>query len=380
MAGPAARPPCLARMLTRDRAGSRGRPRRHPPTVPAGRTGGRPLALGCGSAGTTAAASSGRRHVIDRNRGQTTAAETPSESDNPAAADGATSNVSSALEALYARHTPDLDHTGAQRATLVAAARSHHRMAVRRVAGQELIRIRPMDDEEALAGVRGGAVVEIVTDDMPYLVESVLAAVGRAGRRGPAVIHPIVVVERTPDGELREVLPDADPAEPPPGAIAESWIHVDLGGPAPSGLHADLADVLTSSVRSSATLPRWSARPSARRPAARRRLARMPDRSEGHALQTPPPRDDVANLLRWLADGHFTFLGHRYLAADGNRLVPREPGLGLLRSDSDTLAVTLTPERTDLGRAPRGPVRDHPRQPPRAGCCAPCSPTTSPCA
>ena len=79
---------------------------------------------------------------------------------------------------------------------------------------------------------------------MPYLVESVLAAVRRAGAEVRRVIHPIVVVERAPDGELRDVLPDADPAEPPPGTLAESWIHLDLVGSAPAGLDADLVDVL----------------------------------------------------------------------------------------------------------------------------------------
>ena len=39
---------------------------------------------------------------------------------------------------------------------------------------------------------------------------------------------------------------------------------------------------------------------------------------------------DVANLLRWLADGHFTFLGHRYLTAIRGRLVPEGRGLGVL--------------------------------------------------
>ena len=286
--------------------------------------------------------------MIDRNRGQTTAAETPSESDNPAAADGATSDVSSALEALYARHTPDLDHTGGQRATLVAAARSHHRMAVRRVAGQELIRIRPTDDEEALAGVRGGAVVEIVTDDMPFLVESVLAAVGRVGGEVRRVIHPIVVVARTPDGELREVLPDADPAEPPAGTIAESWIHVNLAGPAPAGLETELADVLgvvREVVQDAPAMVREAIRLADRLLADG--LLGAPAESKGSAAEAVDvtPARDVANLLRWLADNHFRFLGHRYLTARQGRLVPEGSGLGLLRESAE--ADTLDPETLD---------------------------------
>ena len=179
---------------------------------------------------------------------------------------------------------------------------------------------------------------------MPYLVESVLAAVRRAGGEARRVIHPIVVVERTPDGELQAVLPDADPAAPPPGAIAESWIHVDLGGAAPSGLHADVAGVLhdvREVVRDAPAMARQA------RALADRLLADgLLDADRSADASQITRADDVANLLRWLADGHFTFLGHRYLAADGNRLTPEGPGLGVLRSDSD-VAVTLTPERVD---------------------------------
>ena len=222
---------------------------------------------------------------------------------------------------------------------LRAAARAHRELARHRAPGQELIRLR-----DETAGEQAGAVLEIVTDDMPYLVESVLAAVRRAGGEARRVIHPIVVVERTPDGELQAVLPDADPAAPPPGAIAESWIHVDLGGAAPSGLHADVAGVLhdvREVVRDAPAMARQA------RALADRLLADgLLDADRSADASQITRADDVANLLRWLADGHFTFLGHRYLAADGNRLTPEGPGLGVLRSDSD-VAVTLTPERVD---------------------------------
>jgi glutamate dehydrogenase len=50
------------------------------------------------------------------------------------------------------------------------------------------------------------------------------------------------------------------------------------------------------------------------------------DRSAGSSSVTRA--DDLANLLRWLADGHFTFLGHRHLVADGVDWFLRGPASG----------------------------------------------------
>jgi glutamate dehydrogenase len=46
-------------------------------------------------------------------------------------------------------------------------------------------------------------VIEIVNDDMPYLVDSVTQLLNRSGARVQLLIHPIVSVTRDPAGELR---------------------------------------------------------------------------------------------------------------------------------------------------------------------------------
>ncbi|HSU08587.1 MAG TPA: NAD-glutamate dehydrogenase, partial [Pseudonocardia sp.] len=250
--------------------------------------------------------------------------------------------IDAGLDTLYRRHTPDLVRSGDPGPILRAAAESHRELARRRAPGQELIRIRDA------AGESGGAVLEIITDDMPYLVESVLAAVRRTGGEARRIIHPIVVVERTPDGELRAVLPDGDPTAPPPGTIVESWIHVDLGGRVPAGLQADVTEVLhdvREVVRDAPAMARQA------RALADRLLADgLLDADRTAEPSTANRAEDVANLLRWLADGHFTFLGHRYLtaAADGE-LTPEGPGLGVMRRDSG-VAAALTPEQADTPR------------------------------
>ena len=156
-------------------------------------------------------------HVISRTREQAAATEPQVDTGDIGSVDAADL---AALEDLYVRHTPDVDRSDGYRPALAAAARSHLQLARHRSPGQELIRVRPGAKEAAAESGRSGpgSVVEIITDDMPYLVESVLASVRRAGTDVRRVVHPIVVVRRAPDGELRDVLSDADPAGPATGS------------------------------------------------------------------------------------------------------------------------------------------------------------------
>jgi glutamate dehydrogenase len=252
-----------------------------------------------------------------------------------------------ALGELYARHTPDLarmaeDH----QPLLLAAARSHRLLAGRRARGQELIRVRPPQPVPGKPDDDVGAVVEIVTDDMPFLVESVLAGIQRVGAEVKRVIHPIVVVRRAGDGELLEVVTAADPAAPPVGAIAESWMHLDLasplgrdGGVDPDEVERELAGVLAGVREVVDDTPR------------------MVDRARALADETAETgaAAEVADLLRWLADDHFTFLGYRHHIAVGAELRPvTETGLGVLRHDTEATR-TFAP-RCDPAEAAAQPL------------------------
>ncbi len=225
------------------------------------------------------------------------------------------------LVTLYARHAPDLERTpGEAVPLLLAAARSHLQLARWRTPREPLIRVYRPDtaadtkpdggDPAPEAEADAGLVVEVVTDDMPFLVESVQAAAVRAGCEVRRVIHPIVVVRRTDSGELSEVLTAEDPATPPPGTLAESWIHLDLEPTAtdPDELEADLGRVLRDVRTIVGDGPAMVARA--------RELAEALPAERGPDGGTRPA--DIADLLRWLADGHFTFIGYCYYAAAPN--------------------------------------------------------------
>jgi glutamate dehydrogenase len=260
-------------------------------------------------------------NVTSRTREQAESPATDPEPIDPALAD---------LGALYARHAPDLQR-GDHLPLLLGAARGHLQLARVRAAGEPLIRVRDPQD-----GADAGSVVEIVTDDMPFLVESLLAAVARAGGEAHRVIHPIVVVRRGSTGELTEVLTEADPAAPPADALVESWIHLDL---VPGDVdRAELEQALARALRDVREVVE-DADPMVQR--ALQVADELPRRS---AVPDDTDPAAVAKLLRWLADGHFTFLGYQHFRVGDDELrVEPESGLGVLRKGS-TIAGKFAPK------------------------------------
>ncbi len=247
-----------------------------------------------------------------------------------------------ALTALYARHAPDLPGSpDDQHPILEEAARGHLRLAGHR-AGEPLVRVR--DTEE-------GRVVEIVTDDMPFLVGALLAGIARAGGEVRRVLHPIVVVRRAADGKLAEILTSADAAAPPADALAESWIQLVL---APSATPvAQIERELGAVLEAVREVVEDSGPMAARAEELAAELPSSPVAPDGtHA-------SDVSSLLRWLADGHFTFLGYRHYTVDGAGLrAEPDSGLGVLRPDSDvasTFAPHVDPPDAGSGRTADSP-------------------------
>ena len=244
-----------------------------------------------------------------------------------------------ALTALYERHAPDLSGPlGGNGGELQIAARAHLAVAEHRAAGEPVVRVEKAADE--------GLVVEIVTDDMPFLVAALLAAITRAGGEVRRVLHPIVVVRRAPNGKLADVLTRADPDAPPPDALAESWTRLELAplAVAPRDLEAKLIRVLRE-VREIVA----DAEPM------RRRACEIADMLAGQpASPGITPQADVASLLRWFADGHLTFLGYRHHVAepDGTLRPDVASGLGMLRDNTRGADIGAVPDDAGGRREP----------------------------
>ncbi|MGW7104185.1 NAD-glutamate dehydrogenase [Streptomyces sp. NPDC054838] len=265
----------------------------------------------------------------------------------------------------YYLHTAPEDLLDRDPVDVFGAALSHYRLAEQRPQGKANVRVHTPTVEEN-GWTSSHSVVEVVTDDMPFLVDSVTNELSRQGRGIHVVIHPQVVVRRDLTGKLIEILgPDCDAHGPrtarPHDSLVESWIHVEIDRETDRGdlkqITVDLQRVL-SDVREA--VEDWEKM----RDAALRIADELPGEPTAPDLREYE-QEEARELLRWLADDHFTFLGFReYNLVDGDALtaVPGT-GLGILRSDplhhGQEDAHPVSPSFNRLPADARAKAREH---------------------
>ncbi|HVS77531.1 MAG TPA: NAD-glutamate dehydrogenase [Steroidobacteraceae bacterium] len=210
-------------------------------------------------------------------------------------------------------------------AMLASAARSHLELGWRRAPAQSLVRIfNPDSQRDGFESPH--TVVQIVTDDRPFLVDSVGIAFSRAGLAVHLVVHPVLEVRRDARGRLTGLGADGDAPH-----RTESWelyeIDRQTDAAAIERLRRDIESTLTDV---SLVVDDW--------PAMRQRVRAI----VADLGRDPPPlpAEDVAEarqLLEWMEERHFVFLGYRrYRLERGSRedrLIPdARSGLGILRA------------------------------------------------
>jgi glutamate dehydrogenase len=254
----------------------------------------------------------------------------------------------------YYRHVATEDVVSRRDEDIVGAAFSHREVAIDRPQGTARVRVTtPTVDRDGWTA-DGHGVVEVVADDMPFLVDSVTAELSRHGRAIQLVVHPQFVVRRDVTGTLIEVSDTSGANPTDTDELVESWMHieVDCGTDEASdeALTADLERVLRDVREAVEDWPKM--RVTALRIA--EEIADQPPK--GLAEQEVA---EATELLRWLADNHFTFMGFREYVLDDSTLpessdsaAGRErlvavpgTGLGILRADQS--------QGPDVGRLPR---------------------------
>ncbi|MEO8106462.1 MAG: NAD-glutamate dehydrogenase domain-containing protein, partial [Actinomycetes bacterium] len=230
----------------------------------------------------------------------------------------------------YYRHVSDEGLVGRDPVDVFGAAVSQRRLAEERPVGTARVRVfNPT--LEAHGWVSPHTVVEIVTDDMPFLVDSVTSSLAQAGLSLHLVVHPQFTVERSLVGELKRVLLTPEDRRTP-GAVAESWMHFEVDRISDPEVLRSLERVLSDVLRD----VRDAVEDWAKMREAAQRIA-----DELHEAPPELPSEEIADaweLLRWLIDEHFTFLGYREYELqehDGEDVLITKPGtgLGLLRAD-----------------------------------------------
>ena len=244
----------------------------------------------------------------------------------------------------YFAHVPYEDLEGRPESLMARAAIDHLEFGKTRRKNQAILRV--FNPTESKNGYESAyTFVEVVNDDMPFLVDSLLAAINRRDLGVHMTIHPVLRVERDGRGRLKGI-----PAPSRDGGLAESWIRIAVDKETDPGelkaLHSDLESVLRD-VRLAVT--DWEAM----RLKMEKAIEELEATDPGGA---PELKSESAELLRWLVDDHFTFLGYREyrLSERGQRTFLHSvdgSGLGLLSSeDRGTKEIELTREMRRLAR------------------------------
>ena len=194
-------------------------------------------------------------------------------------------------------------------------------------------------------------IIEIVNDDMPFLVDSVTMEVNRHGLTLHLIIHPLLLVDRDAEGTLLGLGTEGAPVR------AARIVHPRRSRPhhrsqAPGNARGRRDPGCLGDVRLAVT--DWKAMQD--------KVLAVVAELEEHPPPIPPEQfEEGCAFLRWLAANHLTLLGyrrHELVTVDGQDALKIVPGssLGLLR-DGETKDVSssfaaLPPEVRAYARRP----------------------------
>ena len=211
---------------------------------------------------------------------------------------------------------------------LLGALLSHWQFGARRDPGHTLVRVlSPAVAENGWASRH--TVIDVVNDDMPFLVDTTTMEINRQGLTLHLIVHPLFTVERDAQGQLLSIAPRSE-ASDAPQARHESWMHIEVDrlvdpqqrAELAAGLERVLGDV-RAAVEDFRPMKEQLGRVIAE-------LERAPA-----ALPAAQVQENLA-FAQWLAEDHLILLGYRCqdLVREGGedalRLVPGS-GMGLLR-------------------------------------------------
>ncbi len=220
---------------------------------------------------------------------------------------------------LYYEHVPPRDLVERSPENLLGAALSHWTLASRRKPGEAKARVyNPSPEKDGWTAEH--TVVEIVNDDMPFLVDSVTAALNHEDVAVHLVIHPQIRTRRDKSGRLSGLAGAG-------AGTSESFMHFEItaqSGDRLDGIRAAVEGVL-GDVR--AAVEDWATM--------RGRMRAIIDEL---ASRRNPTADltEARDFLEWIHGDQFTFLGYRdydvrTVRGQTKVVVDAKTGLGILR-------------------------------------------------
>ncbi|MBL6957545.1 MAG: NAD-glutamate dehydrogenase [Rhodospirillales bacterium] len=235
----------------------------------------------------------------------------------------------------YFYHVPPEDLAGRDPAALYAAVLAHWKTGHTR--GHNKSRVRVFNPRQRKDGWKADiTVIEIITDDMPFLVDSIATELNRRGMTVHLAIHPVIRVHRSKTGRLTKVM---ERGKTDLSAIVESYIYLEVTEQ-PDSRHEEIREGVKGVLRDvRSAVEDWR----------KMRLAMSAVIEDQDLLPSNIPASEaseVVDFLQWIHDNHFTFLGYRDYGFKGSGrstkvTVNKRSGLGLLRDAKRTVFSEL---------------------------------------
>ncbi|MGI9509929.1 MAG: NAD-glutamate dehydrogenase domain-containing protein, partial [Geminicoccaceae bacterium] len=200
----------------------------------------------------------------------------------------------------YYRSVAPVDLIDRDALDLYGAALAHLRFGEQREPGEAKVRVyNPQIEQHGWQSTH--TTIEIVTDDMPFLVDSITMALNRLGLIIHLVIHPVLPTARDDKHALAAIgTPDGKD-----GSRLESFMHVEVdrqSDPARLDQIREELEHALADVR--ATVEDW-------KPILSKIDDALTELDNGAKVI---PADELAEaraFLEWIAGNHFTFIGYR---------------------------------------------------------------------
>lgn len=207
-----------------------------------------------------------------------------------------------------------------------------------------IVKIRLVDHVSETGALAHRSVLEILNDDMPFLVDSVVNELTRRGLTVLTVLHPILSCTRDKNGKLIDI---GKVKQSDGQFLSESYIHIHLDGLAaslnPKSLLADLQSILDE-VR--AAVLDWKPM--------QRVVEKSIEQLRGEASPLPTAIiSETIDFLNWLLDNKFTFLGmcQYHLVkknGDSQMVADTSSALGILRLNKQKVVKNAASRVTSL--------------------------------
>src|SRR6266571_2971082 len=244
---------------------------------------------------------------------------------------------------LFARAAPE-DLVRYEPRELAALAEEAWGFLKERKPGIPKIRFDTRDGPIGAERIKAVSIIEIVNDDMPFLLDSAMGELTEQGIEIRLVVHPIFTIERDNAGSLIGFRGEGPAVG---AALRESFIHIHVERVEDEARKAQVVRALEQALADvRVCVQDW-----------RPMLTRVGEVIV--EMRNNPPRlsvDEIAEavqFLEWLLANNFTFLGLReysYPGGEGEIAPKFETGLGILRAREvrvlrrGTELVSITPE------------------------------------